>query len=71
MVGAEGLLGSHTYYIDQLTSGYPETAGVNCIKMARIVKYILLLWNAINHDFKHDEVQVVLEHYQRVGGSLP
>jgi hypothetical protein len=37
MVGAQGLLGSKTYVVDQLTSGFPETAGVNCVKMARIV----------------------------------
>lgn len=41
MVGAQGLLGSRTYSVDQLTSGFPETAGVNCVKMARIVSYIV------------------------------
>lgn len=66
MVGAEGLLGTKTYSVNQLTSGYPETAGVNCIKMARAVKYMILLWNYVNHDITTDETDIVVSHYRRL-----
>lgn len=69
MVGAEGLLGSKTYYIEQLTSGFPETAGVNCIKMARIIKYLILMWNFVNHGEDNPETQSVIDHYRAVTGK--
>jgi len=39
--------------------------------MARIVKYMILLWNHINFQQDHEELPLVLEHYQRLKGELP
>lgn len=72
MVGAEVLLGSYTYTAQHLASGFPNTADVNCIKMARIVKYLILLWNQANHDTQHEETPRVVKHYEQLHGkSLP
>jgi len=41
MVGASVVLGSTTIKTEWLSSGYPGTADINCIKMAKIVMLLL------------------------------
>jgi len=69
MVGAQGLLGTRTYFVEQLTSGFPETGGVNCIKKSRCVKYLILLFNFVNYGLETPETQAVVEHYKSLNNG--
>lgn len=65
-VGASGLLGTKEYKIDWLSSGTYGTSEMNCIKMARVITYIMRMWNYVNFNRKSEGIEALVAHYEEV-----